>query len=99
MDTSKEYQLKKGSKLTSIECEEFYKAIQISKEDRLYIDTPIGKQVADWLVKKSRYQNIEKINTQFQSFISPVDGSEIRCNAGLREHQKKHGVRQVGSDL
>ena len=29
-------------------------------------------------------------------FISPIDYTEIRSRSALREHERKHGVRQVG---
>ena len=31
-----------------------------------------------------------------KSFISPIDRSEISSRSQLREHEKKHGVRQCG---
>lgn len=35
----------------------------------------------------------------FESFQSPVDGSWISSREQLRDHEKKHNVRQVGNDL
>ena len=32
-------------------------------------------------------------------FISPIDGKEITSRSGLREHEKRHGVFQIGTDL
>lgn len=37
--------------------------------------------------------------SSFQSFVSPIDGSQIGSTQQLREHEKRHGVRQVGNDL
>lgn len=34
-----------------------------------------------------------------QSFISPIDGTEITSRSHLREHERAHGVRQIGNDV
>ena len=31
-------------------------------------------------------------------FRSPIDGSEISSRKALRDHERRHGVRQVGND-
>lgn len=44
----------------------------------------------------------QKLNIQvgtFQEFQSPIDGSRIASSKQLRDHEKAHGVRQVGNDL
>jgi hypothetical protein len=33
-----------------------------------------------------------------QSFRSPIDGTVIHSRAGVREHERKHNVIQVGDD-
>jgi len=99
MKTDKAFQLS-NAKLTAAECELFYGAIMdLSNSDKWIIDSPVGKQVANWLMKKNRNYSTKKVNTQFESFVSPVDGSEISCKRSLREHERKHGIRQVGTDI
>ena len=39
------------------------------------------------------------IINDIKEFVSPIDGSIISSRASLREHERKHGVRQVGDDL
>lgn len=88
-------------KISNRDCERFYKAWQSPKcKDKWIVDSPVGKQVADWLMATSKkgLSNVKK-NTQFVPFISPVDGTEISCKRGLREHERKHGIRQVGDDI
>lgn len=33
-----------------------------------------------------------------RAFRSPIDGSVIASRSQLREHERRHGVRQVGND-
>ena len=33
-----------------------------------------------------------------EPFVSPIDGSVIASRAALREHEKRHNVRQLGND-
>lgn len=33
-----------------------------------------------------------------QPFVSPIDRTEISSRSQLREHERKHGVRQCGND-
>lgn len=89
------------TKMTDEGCQKFYKAIMSeSCKDKWIIDSPVGKQIANWLLSTSRKeQSTVKVNMQFEPFCSPVDGTEIRCRRGLREHERKHGIRQVGDDI
>lgn len=32
-------------------------------------------------------------------FTSPIDRSEISSRSQLREHEKRHGVKQIGNDF
>ncbi len=99
MDLSKEGQMK-SVKLSAEECAEYYEAIMSTDGAKIWLGTPIGDQLAKYLEIKARDgMSTKKANTQFTSFQSPIDGAEIRCNRGLREHERKHGVRQVGSDI
>ena len=31
-------------------------------------------------------------------FVSPIDGSTVGSRSALREHEKRHSVRQIGND-
>jgi hypothetical protein len=31
-------------------------------------------------------------------FVSPIDGSTVGSRSALREHEKRHNVRQIGND-
>ena len=33
-----------------------------------------------------------------EPFVSPIDKSVVSSRSGLREHEKKHNVRQIGND-
>ncbi len=35
----------------------------------------------------------------FKEFVSPIDGTRIASTAALRDHERKHGVKQVGNDF
>lgn len=100
MDLSKEFQMTEGVKWDDAQCESFYNAIQEADGAKLWLGTNLGDQVANWLLRRSRKgQSTQKWNTQFEPFKSPIDGTVITCNRQLREHERKHGVRQVGSDI
>jgi hypothetical protein len=99
LKTDKDFQLNFTKTLTDQECEDYYNAIMAS-EDKWVVDSPLGKQLASWSLRESKKgYTTKKFNTQFVPFKSPIDGTEISCNRGLRQHERKHGVRQVGTDL
>jgi|TARA_Y100000401_G_C8324477_1_gene227315 hypothetical protein len=58
-----------------------------------------------WTRGKSR-KSAEKAFTRaahgimrdIEPFISPVDGSYVTSRSQLREHEKRHNVRQIGND-
>jgi type II secretory pathway component PulK len=33
-----------------------------------------------------------------EPFLSPVDGTYVTSRSELREHEKRHNVRQIGND-
>lgn len=33
-----------------------------------------------------------------EGFVSPIDGKWVEGRSAIREHEKKHGVRQCGDD-
>ncbi len=87
-------------KLTDIQCEEIYN--DWSNNDwKLIVDSPIGKQVWDWVRKSLKVPTKEadfQINS-FKEFISPVDGKRIASTKQLRDHERQHGMKQCGNDF
>ena len=53
-----------------------------------------GKEQEDCVA----YVNRAPMASTFESFESPIDGSVISSTAQLRDHEKKHNVKQVGND-
>ena len=39
-----------------------------------------------------------QVMSDISEFKSPIDGSIISSRSGLKEHEKIHGVRQIGND-
>lgn len=100
LETSKEHQLNFKGQLSDKECEEYYNAIMKSA-DKWIVDSPLGKQVAKWFLKrKNTVANTKGLQISvFQEFTSPIDGTVIASTQQLREHESKHGVKQVGNDF
>lgn len=42
--------------------------------------------------------NFPMIMPGIQAFVSPIDGTVIHSRAGVRDHEKRHDVIQVGDD-
>lgn len=40
-----------------------------------------------------------QVMSDIKEFQSPIDRTWVTSRSGVREHEKKHGVKQVGSDL
>ena len=36
--------------------------------------------------------------SDIEEFVSPVDKSVIGSRSGLRNHERRHGIRQIGND-
>ena len=59
----------------------------------------------DWSGGKE-YQNKNKrrrgkslqVMSDIEEFVSPVDKSVIGSRSGLRNHERRHGIRQIGND-
>ena len=100
LKTSKEFQLGFKGELTDEQCQEYYNAI-MEREDKWVIDSPLGKQVAKWFLnRKNRHSVEQKLQVSvFQEFTSPIDGERIASAKQLREHETRHGVKQVGNDF
>jgi hypothetical protein len=39
-----------------------------------------------------------QVMSDIEPFISPIDKTEITSRSHLREHEKAHGVKQIGDD-
>ena len=39
-----------------------------------------------------------KVMSDIEEFVSPVDKSVIGSRSGLRNHERRHGIRQIGND-
>ena len=52
---------------------------------------PIERKVPDQLPKERTFM----LAPQFEPFQSPIDKTTISCPAGLRRHNKKHGVTNI----
>ena len=58
-----------------------------------------------WKARKGRVRKVESkkrphliIVKDIEPFVSPIDKSIISSRSGLREHERKHNVRQIGND-
>lgn len=39
-----------------------------------------------------------QVMSDIEPFVSPIDGKEITSRSQLREHERAHGVKQIGND-
>ena len=39
-----------------------------------------------------------QVMSDIEEFVSPVDKSVIGSRSGLRDHERRHGIRQIGND-
>ena len=49
---------------------------------------------ADLVQRKQAFMVIKDI----EPFISPIDGKAVGSRSALREHERRHSVRQIGND-
>jgi hypothetical protein len=49
-------------------------------------------------VEKAFNKTVLTIIKDIEPFQSPVDGSYVTSRSELREHEKRHNVRQIGND-
>lgn len=77
---------------------------------RYKIDSKTGKTLVyddrkgKWVPDTSRASKWDfarsfQVMSDISEFQSPIDGAWITSRSQLREHERKHGVRQVGNDL
>jgi len=60
------------------------------------IDWSKGK---DYVLKKSKRRSKSlQVMADIEEFVSPVDKSVIGSRSGLRDHERRHGIRQIGND-
>ena len=50
------------------------------------------------LVKTTKRTKSHQVMGDIQEFVSPIDKSVISSRSQVREHERKHNVRQVGND-
>jgi hypothetical protein len=36
--------------------------------------------------------------SDIEEFVSPIDKTVISSRSGLRNHERRHGIRQIGND-
>lgn len=60
-----------------------------------------GESLMDAILKGEKPTNFLKqpMTVAFDSFVSPIDGTILSNKHDVREHEKKHGVVQIGNDL
>lgn len=83
--------------MNDMECQDILD--NVSPENKLTIDSPEGFEVMNYLKRKNQHGwtgNNQVMN--FKTFISPIDQTEITGLQTLKEHNKRHGVEQVGHD-
>jgi len=53
----------------------------------------------DYALKNSRRRSKSlQVMSDIEEFVSPVDKSVISSRSGLRNHERRHGIRQIGND-
>ncbi len=82
--------------LTYEECENMWNSA--SKDNPIVIDSVEGAQVMKWLSMRNDglVPNAAPMIHSRQPFVSPIDGKVIASAQGVRDHEKQHGVTQVG---
>jgi hypothetical protein len=48
--------------------------------------------------EKAFVKAAHNIMKDIEPFLSPVDGTYVTSRSELREHEKRHNVRQIGND-
>jgi|TARA_R110002153_G_scaffold97227_3_gene231905 hypothetical protein len=49
-------------------------------------------------IEKTFSKSTYNIMKDIEPFLSPVDGTYVTSRSELREHEKRHNVRQIGND-
>jgi hypothetical protein len=53
----------------------------------------------EYISKNSRRRTKSlQVMSDIEEFVSPVDKSVISSRSGLRNHERRHGIRQIGND-
>lgn len=50
------------------------------------------------IVRREKVVRHRGVISDSDGFVSPIDGSYVEGRTAIREHEKKHGVRQCGND-
>jgi hypothetical protein len=53
---------------------------------------------ADLVGTTEKHGTAPNVISDVEPFVSPVDKTVITSRSQIREHEKKHGVRQIGND-
>ena len=48
--------------------------------------------------KNARRGKSLQVMSDIEEFVSPVDKTLISSRSGLRNHERRHGIRQIGND-
>ena len=48
--------------------------------------------------KRTRRGKALQVMSDIEEFVSPVDKTLIGSRSGLRNHERRHGIRQIGND-
>ena len=48
--------------------------------------------------RKNRRGKSLQVMSDIQEFVSPIDKSVISSRSGLKDHERRHKVRQIGND-
>lgn len=100
MKFNKEMQFK-NMELTDEQCKDLYEQWQAG-DIKLIVDSPIGKKIFQWLESNNKKidTDFKKFNVNaFKEFRSPIDGTMIASRKQLADHERRHGVKQVGNDF
>jgi hypothetical protein len=66
------------------------------KENYENINWAGGKEYVN--KKKSRRGKSLQVMSDIEEFVSPIDKTVISSRSGLRNHERRHGIRQIGND-
>lgn len=66
-----------------------------------FVATPAGLVPAEeyYAAKRERDRVSPNVLPDIEPFVSPIDRQTIGSRSQLREHERRHEVRQVGNDL
>ena len=57
-----------------------------------------GRQVSPPRIASVRSERAFVVMKDIDPFVSPIDGKMVGSRTSLREHERRHSVRQIGND-